>query len=247
MSRPPERIGVDRDCLHTMVRVGEPSFTVVPDKGQLEQQLEQHRSELTALLLPHARLPVRGRGRRAGDLHPRVAGPRPLRGPLGAALLALPDRDERLPRHARRPRAPRAADGPRAGARAPRPDRRDPPRGDLARAGARRPRRARRRRPRRGGGRARDHPPRLRRRAAAPAAAPARRADPLRGAALEGRRGRRAARDERRLGQQRAAARAGDARRERRQLADAAPRSTSPTASCSPATSTPSSATTWRR
>jgi RNA polymerase sigma-70 factor, ECF subfamily len=48
VSRPPERIGVDRDCLHTMVRVGEPSFTVVPDKGQLEQQLEAHRTELTA-------------------------------------------------------------------------------------------------------------------------------------------------------------------------------------------------------
>ena len=31
-----------------MVRVGEPSFTVAPDKGQLEQQLEAHRTELTA-------------------------------------------------------------------------------------------------------------------------------------------------------------------------------------------------------
>ena len=59
---------------------------------------------------------------------------------------------------------------------------------------------------------ARDDPARVRRRAAAPAAAPARRADPLRGPALEGERGRRAARDERRVGQQRAAARARDAR-----------------------------------
>ena len=60
---------------------------------------------------------------------------------------------------------------------------------------------ARRRRPGRGGRVARDDQARLRRRAPAPPAAPARRADPLRGAALEGDRGRRAAGDERRLGQ----------------------------------------------
>ena len=71
------------------------------------------------------------------------------------------------------------------------------------------------RRPGRRRGRARDDPARVRRRAPAPAAAPARRADPLRGAALAGDRGRRAARDERRVGEQRAPARAGDARGER--------------------------------
>ena len=101
-------------------------------------------------------------------------------------------------------------------ARPGRPDRPDPARDDLDRAGARRPRAGRRRRPGRGRRVARDDPARVRRRAAAPAAAPARGADPLRGAALEGRRGRRAARHERRVGQQRAAARAGDARDERR-------------------------------
>ena len=58
-------------------------------------------------------------------------------------------------------------------------------------------------------------------RAPAPAAAPARGADPLRGAALEGGRGRRAARHERRVGQQRAAARAGHARGRRTRAADA--------------------------
>ena len=63
--------------------------------------------------------------------------------------------------------------------------------------------------------RARDDPARVRRRAPAPSAAPARRADPLRGAALAGERGRRAARHERRVGQQRAAARPRDARRRR--------------------------------
>ena len=47
--------------------------------------------------------------------------------------------------------------------------------------------------------------------------------DPLRGAALAGDRGRRAARDERRLGEQRAPARAGDARGERRLAPTPAP------------------------
>ena len=135
--------------------------------------------------------------------------------------------------------APRAADGSRAGARArssrtstccPRSTWIEPiPDGRVVRRG----------RPGRGRGRARDDPARVRRRAAAPAAAPARGADPLRGAALAGDRGRRAARDERRLRQQRAPARAGDARGERR----SAPRtrrrqSTRRTPSCSPATST---------
>src|SRR3954465_10314267 len=53
-------------------------------------------------------------------------------------------------------------------------------------------------------------------RAPAPAAAAARRPDPARGAAVEGRRGRRAARHDGRVGQQRAAAGARDARRQRR-------------------------------
>ena len=60
-----------------------------------------------------------------------------------------------------------------------------------------------------------DAAPGVRRGAAAPAGAPARGADPARGAALERRRDRRAARLERRVGQQRAAARAGDDRRHR--------------------------------
>ena len=93
---------------------------------------------------------------------------------------------------------------------------------------------------------ARDDPPRVRCRIAASATAPAGRADPLRGPALEGRRGRGAPGHERGLRQQRAAAGARDARyrqgrRRRPRRAD------EPTASCSPATWTPSSATTWRR
>ena len=142
---------------------------------------------------------------------------RPLRGPGGAALVALPHRDERVPRHARRPRSAargRWISGPRASPIAanlntlpevtwiePMPD-------GLRRAGGRS-----------GGGgrRARDDPARLRRRAAAPSAAPARGADPLRGAALEGGGGRRAPRHERCVRQQRAPAGARDARGERRE------------------------------
>ena len=86
--------------------------------------------------------------------------------------------------------------------------------GHVDRARARRPHRAGGRSRRRCGG-SRDDPARVRRGASAPAAAPARGADPVRGASLEGERGRRAARDERSVGQQRAPACAGDARRER--------------------------------
>ena len=69
------------------------------------------------VLLPHARFVVRGRGRGAGDDDSRVALDRPVRGPRGAALVALPHRDERLPRHAEGARAARTADGSRARAR----------------------------------------------------------------------------------------------------------------------------------
>ena len=85
-------------------------------------------------------------------------------------------------------------------------------RGDLDPADPRRPRGRRRRRSRRGRRRARDDQARVRQRPAAPAAASARRPDLLRGAALEGSRGRRAAGDERRVREQRAAARTGDPR-----------------------------------
>ena len=141
-----------------------------------------------------------------------------------------------------RTRAPRAADGHRPVAR-----RRS------SRTAARSPRSPGSSRSRtivrpRGPGRRRgpegDGPPRLRRRAAAAPAAPARRPHPARGPALEGERGRRAARDERRLGQQRAPARSRDARRARTTAPDALDE---PTASSSPATSRPSRATTSTR
>src|SRR2546430_10396998 len=141
------------------------------------------------LLLPDARLAVRGRGRRTGDAAPRLAKPRPLRGTRRSALLALPDRDERLLRPPERPRAPCPADGSRAGARAGRVEFECAAGGDLDRTCSRQ-RRLARKRPRGCCGCARDDPPGVRRRAATPAAAPARGADPLRSPPVEGGRGR---------------------------------------------------------
>ena len=143
-----------------------------------------------------------------------MAEPRAFRGPRHGSLLAVPHRHERLPRHAVGQAAARPSHGPGAGAVAGGADRGDPARGDVDRAGARWPG-ALRRRPGRRGRVARDDPACLGGRAAAPPAAPARRAHPLRGAALEGQRGRRAAGDERRGRQQRAPARAGDDRQDR--------------------------------
>ena len=191
------------------------------------------------LCLPDARFAVRGRGRRPGDVHPGLARIRPLRGPGRRQVVALPHHHERLPRHAERPGAPRHADGSRPGARADRvePERAD--RGDLDPADPRS--RRRRRRPR-------DDSARIRRGAPASAAASARRADPLRGPALAGDRGGRAARDERRVGEQRAAAGSRDARRERRHACGRRrPSSTRRIARCSRATSRRSSSTTSRR
>ena len=52
------------------------------------------------LLLPDARLGLRGRGRRAGDDGARVARRRPPAGARGAEVVAVPDREQRLLRHA---------------------------------------------------------------------------------------------------------------------------------------------------
>ncbi len=110
-------------------------------------------------------------------------------------------------------------DGSRAVRRA---DRREPPhaRPALDRADARRARRARRRRSGRDRRRAGVRSSRVRRGAPAAAGAPAGRAHPLRGPALEGSRGRGAPRDECRLGEQRTAACPRNARGERRHAVD---------------------------
>ena len=199
------------------------------------------------LLLPHARLAVRGRGRRAGDdasapgaSFDRFEGRAALRSWLyriatNVCLDMLNGRERRArPMDlgpAREPIEANLNTLPEVTWIEPIPD-------GLVAPTAIRPSRRR----------ARDDPARVRRRAPAPAAAAARRADPVRGAALAGDRGRRAARHERRLGEQRAAARARDARRRATSSATIRRRrSTRRTARCSPATSRRSSATTSTR
>ena len=161
-----------------------------------------------------------------------------LRGPLGAALVAVPDRHQRLPRPAAQPPAAGPADGPVGPVGAGRaPPRRHAAGHGLGRADPRPPRCCPRTptRPSRRSA-ARVDPAGVRRRAAAPAAAAAGRADPARGAALEGRRGGRAARHH---GRRRSTARcSGPARRwpSATAVPAAGAADRTPTASCSPAT-----------
>ena len=203
-------------------------------------------------LLPDARLAARRRGRAPGCAAACLAGDRPLRRPQLAALLALFDLHQHLPELARGPqeaRPPdrlRSADRPRG--RAGPADRRD--RLDRALPRPRARARGRPDRPRRSlrasrGGRAGVH-----RGTPASAPEPAGRADPARGARLLGPRDGGDARDVRRLGQQRPAARPGFARFEaaRPQPAGDAARSSATTASrrSSAPTSTPGTGRTSR-
>ena len=226
-----------------------PAATAPADLAELTPRLEALRVELTALLLPDARLRVRSRGCRPGDVHPRLArrttgsraAPRSGRGCTGSRRTSASTCWAPRQRRARPIDLNDPLDRGCATRRAARGER-------VGRAGPRRPRGPERRRPGRRRRRARIDPAGVRRRAPAPAAEAARRADPARGPALAGRRGRGAARHDRRVGQQRAPAGPGDAgdqagpRGERRSS-----RSTTSSRPCSRGTSMPSSATTWTR
>ena len=148
----------------------------------LEERLEEHRSELTGYCYRMLGSPFEAEDAVQDTFLRAWRGFDRFEGRVGAALVALPDRHQRLPRHAERPLAARPADGSRAR------------RGDarsranlnalpevtwiepIPRACQHRGRPGRGRR-----GHARHDPPRVRRRTPASAGAPARRADSVRG------------------------------------------------------------------
>ena len=190
--------------------MGDSSLTVAAGAEKFEHQFEQHRAELTAYCYRMLGSPFEAEDAVQETF---IRAWRGLEGFEGRAACAPGSTGSRRTSGSTCSRGESAARGRWTSGRRTSPIESNlniPARGDLDRADSRR----RSGRPGRGGRVARDDPPRVRRRAAAPPAATAGGADPLRGAALEGDRGRRAPRHERRVGQQRAPARAGDARRE---------------------------------
>ena len=82
--------------------------------ASVEEALECTPPRADGLLLPDARIRVRGGGRGPGDDDPRLARGRSPRRARGAARMAVPHRPQRLPRHAQGLPAARAPDGPRS-------------------------------------------------------------------------------------------------------------------------------------
>ena len=73
--------------------------------GGPEAELEAHRRELTGYCYRMLGSGLRGRGRGAGDHGPGLAGIDGFEGRVLAALLAVPHRHQRVPRHAAGPRS----------------------------------------------------------------------------------------------------------------------------------------------
>ena len=174
------------------------------DEAAFEQLVEPHRAELHAHCYRMLASVQDAEDALQEALLGAWRGLAALRGPQLAALVALQGRDQRLPEARGAPAQARAPGRLRPGRRPARRARRAGARAAVGRALSRRRPRLRA---------ARERRARVHRGAPAPARAPARGADPQRGARLLGRGGRRGARDDARLGLQRAPARAQDRRR----------------------------------